>query len=312
VYPAKLNEYLALGKPVVATDLSEIREFNAVHPEAVYTAADGGGFVAQIERALAEDGPERQAARVRIASQNSWTERVAQMSLLIEERAKLNWTERTASWRETFLRLARRARVRVVGAASAATLGYLLVFHTPLVWYAAEPLRLADPPRPADVIVVLAGGVGESGKAGEGYQERVQRAVELYRAGLAARMVFSSGYAYTFREPEVMKALAVALGVPPAAILLEERAANTRENATNVAAILRERGWGSLLLVSSPYHMRRARMTFRRVAPDLAVTLAPVVHSAFYAHEGGATAEQIGGILHEYLAILVYRLRGWA
>ena len=31
VYPTKLNEYLVMGKPVVATDLPEIRRFNDTH-----------------------------------------------------------------------------------------------------------------------------------------------------------------------------------------------------------------------------------------------------------------------------------------
>ena len=78
---------------------------------------------------------------------------------------------------------------------------YLLVFQTPLLWWAAEPLKLSAPPEAADAIVVFAGGVGESGKAGGGYQERVKQAVDLYKAGYARSMILSSGFVYRFAKP---------------------------------------------------------------------------------------------------------------
>ena len=122
---------------------------------------------------------------------------------------------------------------------------------------------------------MFAGGVGESGKAGGGVQERVGRAVQLYRDGLAPAIVFSSGYVFALREAEVMKAIAVANGVPADAVFLEEAAANTYENVTHSKRILDEHGWTRVLLVSSPYHMRRAVSTWRKVAPEVSVIPTP-------------------------------------
>jgi uncharacterized SAM-binding protein YcdF (DUF218 family) len=159
--------------------------------------------------------------------------------------------------------------------------------------------------------VVFAGGVGESGKAGGGYQERVKRAVDLYHEGRAPRLIFSSGYAFTFSETEVMRDLAMFLGVPPSAIILETKAASTFENVAFVRNILRREEWREIMLVSSPYHMRRALLTWRKVAPDVRVISTPVPHSQFYGHGRGANIEQIQGILHEYAAIVYYWWKGW-
>src|SRR5207244_4952455 len=52
VYPTKLNEYLAMGTPVVATDLAEIRRFNADHGDIVSIAVTPEAYVAAIRRAL--------------------------------------------------------------------------------------------------------------------------------------------------------------------------------------------------------------------------------------------------------------------
>src|SRR6202030_2753455 len=95
----------------------------------------------------------------------------------------------------------------------------LLLFYTNVIWWAAAPLRVTAPVEPADAIVVFAGGVGESGKAGGGAEERLQRAADLYKAGEAQHLVLSSGYVYSFHEADVMRALAVDLGVPSGAIV---------------------------------------------------------------------------------------------
>jgi uncharacterized SAM-binding protein YcdF (DUF218 family)/glycosyltransferase involved in cell wall biosynthesis len=310
VYPTKLNEYLAMGKPVVATDLSEIRRFNAEHGDIVSVAAEAPEFAEAVRQAV-EAKADRVARerRIEVARGNSWTVKIARMTTLIE--SALGRRRAVESrWQEVLRRSYRRARRRLAAALVVVLGGYGLLFETPLVWWAAAPLRADSTPRHADTIVVFAGGVGESGKAGGGYQERVARAVELYRAGHAPRLVFSSGYAFAFAEADVMRQLAVELGVPPSAIVLETQAASTYENVVFVARILQAGGWQSAILVTSPYHTRRALLTWRAQAPGIAVTVVSA-GSQFYTHGRGASLEQIRGILHEYEAIIAYWWRGW-
>ena len=187
-----------------------------------------------------------------------------------------------------------------MGAAAACVGLYLLLFSTPFVWWVASPLSVTRAPEAADAIVVLAGGVGESGRAGGGYKESVGHAVALYREGHAPRMILSSGYEFAFSEASLMKDLAVAQGVPPAAIILETKAVNTHESAERLSPLLAAERWRRVLLVSSPYHMRRALLVWKRTAPDVRVVPSPVPKSQFYEHAagGGATIEQMRGILH--------------
>ena len=310
VYPTKLNEYLVMGIPVVATDLPEIRRFNAAHGGIVSVAADADAFAAAVREALHGSTPAAVERRVAVAHANSWQNRIAAMGALIEE--GIDRRARTEQrWDETLRRVYRRTRSRLARSFAAAAALSLLIFQTNLAWWAAGPLELSAAPVASDAIVVFAGGVGESGRAGGGTQERLKRAVDLYKAGHAPRMILSSGYVYSFREAEAMRALAIDQGIPPAAIVLEQKASNTYQNVRFVDDILREHRWSRILLVSSPYHMRRALLVWHRQAPDVSVVPTPAIDSQFYQHGRGASLEQVRAIVQEYIAIAAYWRRGW-
>jgi uncharacterized SAM-binding protein YcdF (DUF218 family) len=310
VYPTKLNEYLAMGTPVVATDLAEIRRFNSEHGPTVRVAADAEAYAAAIRESLKPSTTAEIDRRIEVAESNGWEQRLRTMSALIDE-AQASRDSQAAGWEDRLRRLYATARRRTLQGLVAVLIAYLLLFQTPLLWWVASPLKIVQAPEPADAIVVFAGGVGESGEAGGGFQERVTQAIGLYRSGMAPRMVFSSGYVFTMREAEVMKTLAMANGIPPEAIVLEEQAASTYQNVAYTRRILNERHWTRVLLVSSPYHMRRAMLTWKKVAPEITVIPTPVPESQFYTHEWGASLEQIRGIVHEYAALVNYWWRGW-
>lgn len=81
IYPLKLNEYLAAGKPVVLTPFADLREFSGL----VAIAETPEAYVAAIAAELAGDSPERRASRVRMARTNTWAARAAQMGYLINQ-----------------------------------------------------------------------------------------------------------------------------------------------------------------------------------------------------------------------------------
>jgi uncharacterized SAM-binding protein YcdF (DUF218 family) len=310
VYPTKLNEYLVMGIPVVATDLPEIRRFNDEHGGVIAVAGDADAFAGELRRALHDSAPSEIERRVTVAHSNSWQRRIAAMSGLIDQ-AITNRSSSDRRWDETLGRLYQHGRRRIVQAVVTVVAAYVLIFETNLVWRLAEPLKVSVPAVQSDAIVVFAGGVGESGRAGGGAQERLRQALDLYKAGYASHVIFSSGYVYGFNETEVMRALAIDQGIPPSAIVLEQRAANTYQNVRFVDDILRERGWRRILLVSSPYHMRRALLVWHRQAPETLVVPTPAGESQFYQHARGASLEQVRAIVQEYVAIAGYWRRGW-
>lgn len=309
VYPTKLNEYLVMGKPVVTTDLPEIRRFNNTHGDIVRIAADAEQFATQLGAALDERGPAAVERRIAVAQENSWRRRLDRMNELIAHALTLH-EAKEQRWDAQLRRVYRRTRSHSARIIIAVVAIYLLAFQTNLLWWAAEPLREDQFPVKSDAIVVFGGGVGESGEAGGGQQERLRQAVDLFKEGYSDHLVLSSGFVYGFKEAESMRALAIDQGIPADRIELEPRARNTSENVAFVKEILDRRGWKSILLVSSPYHMRRAHLVWKKSAPEISVVPTPPPNAQFYEHTRGATLSQIRGILWEYAAIAYYWWNG--
>lgn len=124
--------------------------------------------------------------------------------------------------------------------------------------------------RHADIIVAVSGGETES---------RTAEAVALYKQGYAPELLFS-GAAQDRSGPSnaaAMRSIAISKGVPSENIKIEENAANTTQNANNSAGVIRQDGAHSIILVTSPYHQRRAGIEFSRaLGPEVAI----VNHSA--------------------------------
>ncbi|MDD5449058.1 MAG: ElyC/SanA/YdcF family protein [Candidatus Omnitrophica bacterium] len=319
VYPNKLNEYHALGKPVVSTQLPEIVNFNAENENIVLVGKTHEEFAACISRAINNTDKTTADMRISSAKKNNWHKKIEEMSGLIEGALDKN-SGVPLDWETRFREFYKTAHKKILNTAVIFLSAYLVIFYTPLFWFFSEPLKISQAPQKADAIVVFAGGVGESGQAAQGYEERVEAAVDLYAKGYASHIIFSSGYTYVFKEPLVMKALAVELNVPENAIILEDKAKNTYENVKFTEAILRSNGWKKILLVSSPYHMKRVSLVMNKAAPGLKVIYTPVPKSRFYSHELEVDGKkvwqrvnlgQIKGIIHECLGIIYYFIKGY-
>lgn len=159
-------------------------------------------------------------------------------------------------------------------------------------------LVVQDEFKQADVIVVLGGGdIG-----------RVKEAVKLYERGVSRYMIMTGGSnhsAVSFAEE--MKGQAMRLGVPEEAIILEPKAMHTYEHPVFVKPILRARGFQSVIVVSSPYHMRRSAMLFNGFFRWSGIKLAyyPVQDSWFKVDYWWRETQSKRMVLREYMKMSV-------
>ena len=146
------------------------------------------------------------------------------------------------------------------------------------------PPQLAEAMPTADAIVVLGGGVGEDTNACpyaelEQGADRAWHGARLYKAGKAPKV---------FVTCEADARFMVDLGVPRTAITVNNKARNTEEEARGIQNEVerrKEKGESAerkprVLLVTSAWHMRRAKLMYEKYAKGVEVIPAAADHES--------------------------------
>lgn len=103
-----------------------------------------------------------------------------------------------------------------------------------------------------------------------------ERVAELYHQGLAPLVIMSGGLGnftqeiWTESEADKFAKIAIEKGVPPEAILIENKSTNTGENILFTQKLLAEKELNpqSFIVVQKPYMERRSYATFKKHWPD--------------------------------------------
>jgi uncharacterized SAM-binding protein YcdF (DUF218 family) len=200
---------------------------------------------------------------------------------------------------------------------------------TGLLWSLEKqypPMVAAEVPE-ADCIVVLGGALGYATfprvdiELADGV-DRVYQAAKVYRLGGGQKVIVAAGNQpwASHLEPEasMIRDLLVQWGVRSDVIHIETKSRNTYENAVFGTALFREAGCISGLLVTSAWHMPRAKAAFRKQGIELEpvpvdLRSAPVSWNSLAQAipRAEALAESTLALM-EWLGIWVYRWKGWA
>lgn len=161
-----------------------------------------------------------------------------------------------------------------------------------------------DQTQPADVIVVLGAQVTGSGQPGTSLARRAAHAASLYHQGYADHVLCSGGVGDN--PPSEARAACgrvMELSVPPGAIVYEEEAHSTEENAAFSAKIMRARGWRTAILATDGFHLFRAAWMFQRVGITVYPSPAQITAGPM------DTVERLGREVREVLGLAWYGAR---
>jgi len=116
------------------------------------------------------------------------------------------------------------------------------------------------------VIIALGFGHNVEAKPTLKMVQRVGTAVQAYKQKRAKYIMFCGGYTSGhIAEAEEMKVMALAMGVPERAILVENGSLSTQQNARNAKTIVDRKRFRSALLVTHKSHLARAFNAFRKI-----------------------------------------------
>ena len=191
----------------------------------------------------------------------------------------------------------------------------LSYFHAPILIQLGKYLVVQHPLEKSDLIVCLAGGDVERGLA----------SADLFTRGLAPRVFIAretipdgletlkqKGIAYP-ESIDRMTMILRGLGVPETAVIRSEQPVqSTFEEAERVGAVVTDKKYRSLILVTSPTHSRRVWLTFRKAIPDkeVRITVMPTPYSKFRAEDWWKTRRYVRDVIMEYQKLIYYKAKG--
>lgn len=165
-----------------------------------------------------------------------------------------------------------------------------------------------DPLAPSDLIVVLSGSV----------PARPRYAAELYQKGLAPRILCASSMVPEYflvagprmTHAELSAAVLLKMRVPEKDILVLNQGTSTYEELGIVRDLMLERKWARVILVSSPYHLRRIRRTWNHLSSDtsLEAILRGTPYTRFHRNTWWRHEADLLSVQNEYAKMAYYEL----
>jgi uncharacterized SAM-binding protein YcdF (DUF218 family) len=155
----------------------------------------------------------------------------------------------------------------------------------------------AEPANRADGIVVLTGG-----------SSRVSDAMELLAGGYGRRLLIS-GVHPTNAASDISRSLSDNQSLLRCCVDLDRSAVNTRSNAAETRRWAHERGFKSLIVVTSNYHMPRAIVELSHAMPDVHLIPFAVVGEKWRDESWWASGATVRLLLSEYVKYVAAEVR---
>lgn len=157
-----------------------------------------------------------------------------------------------------------------------------------------------DQTRPADAVVVL-GAAQYDGHPSPVLRARLDRALELYRDGIAPVVIVTGGKQEGDRFTEAFSGYEYLRdhGIPEGDLFLEVDGTSTYEQLSAARLIMEQQGSASALLVSSPYHSER----LLGIAEEVGI---PAAHVA-----PAGTTSSLPSLVRETAAVAAGRIVGY-
>lgn len=137
-----------------------------------------------------------------------------------------------------------------------------------------------------DIMVIIDGGLNAVGSHKDNPEpsgitySRLLNGVRFYKQSSAEILALSGGVSQPDTESaaEVMKKIAMELGVQESSIVIETNSRNTMENASELVKVLPEGQGRRIGLVTSTLHIKRATKAFSKSFPNDTIVPIPVNH----------------------------------
>ena len=226
-------------------------------------------------------------------------EDISPVSNLIEPERKRNWKQDLLKW------------ILFLFAVIYVLLSY---YHAPILTRVGRFLVVEHPPQKSDLIVCLAGANVERGLAvADAYQKELAPRIFIAIEELpdSYELLKEKGLEYP-RGVDLLVKILMTLRVPQSAILISDGPVkSTIEEAGVIKKVVEEKGYQSILVITSPTHTRRAWLTYRKVfeKSDVRILMLSTPYSKFNPEDWWKKRRYVRAVILEYQKLIFYLLR---
>ncbi len=158
----------------------------------------------------------------------------------------------------------RKKIIRITAGLVAAVIAYTI-----LQAWSIHRFGFSDDGRKADCAIVL-GAAAWHNKPSPVFKERINHAITLYKNERVPHIILTGGFGdgAPFAESEVALKYCLEQGVPASALSIETNSQTTLQNLREAKTLLDAQGRDSALVVSDPWHLKRAVAMARKLGID--------------------------------------------
>jgi uncharacterized SAM-binding protein YcdF (DUF218 family) len=194
---------------------------------------------------------------------------------------------------------------------------YMLIayFHAPILTVMGKYLVVTHSPEKSDLIVCLTGsnierGLSTADAYKNGFAPKIFLARETPPDG--ATVLMERGLNYP-ENKDLLLMLLKGLGVPRDALLISEQSVGGLfEEAELVRKVVEEKGYRSIIVITSPTHSRRAWLTFKRVFKgdeNIRILMTPTTYSNFKPEDWWKKGPYSQEVIAEYGKLILNSLK---
>ena len=312
IYPTKINEYLAMGKPVISSNIKEVENFNLDHQNIIKISKNNDDFIKNIKQTIENPTNINTNLLIETAKKNSWNNRFKLISSGLEKHLEIN-DKFVEDWPLYIKSYTNRFRNKLVKNFSILIIIFFTIFYSPMFPYLEKKLYTYKNIENLNFDgLVIFSGHGSSDYDNFDYRLRYIDA-SFYLKKFPDLNIFIYGRSKILKDSEIIKSLLIKNdGIREDKIFtIESKMKNTFENIRFTKQILLEKEIKDILFLTAPIHSKRVEMILEKNVEEINFVMGKTTEAYYDKFSWGMSYKRIKAVLYEYLAITYNFFRGW-
>lgn len=307
VYSSKLNEYLAVGLPVITTKFNEMNLIKNENTNLIYLADNNYvDFKVQIKKSLS-DKEKFKKIRIEYAFNNSWDKKFIEIEKMINN-TLFNTKVVNHDWKKNYLSTVKNYSIRLV---SLCFILYIAIFTLPTINFLGSKLHVKDNYDHSGEIILVMSGYGSDDYYNNSYLLTAKKTNQFLKKESVSKdvTVIISGRFQVYPESQLVKSILISGGIREKKIItINTDYQNTYENLNLFFEAAKKNNLDTnsqIILITSPLHSKRVSLIIKKKFSQYKVNILTSEEHKI------SKISKLKIVSYEYLSILYNYFKGY-